>query len=138
MRECLLTIAILHVVSPFVITNTIPERSNLVSCLQNILLKYFSQEIPVLVSFLDTATGILEDSPNADDFQAVDFLLRYTNMEHLWLIYVYRLCRETHERSPVIFLYKPQGYVIFVGPEKEEKRLYDSLKSQIIALVLDT
>ncbi|KDR12919.1 hypothetical protein L798_12874 [Zootermopsis nevadensis] len=116
MRECLLTIAILHVVSLFVITNTIPERSNLVSCLHNILLKHFSQEIPVLVSFLDTATGILEDSPNADDFQPVDFLLRYTNMEHLWLIYVYRLCRETHERSAVILPYKPQGYVIFVGP----------------------
>jgi hypothetical protein len=139
MRECLITITILHVVSPFVIKNIISEQSNLVLCLQKILLKHIAQERPLLVSYQATVNDAIQTSPGADNLQLVGSLLRYINVEDLWPLYVYQVDNSgTFNNTPVILPHKPYSYVIFIGPEKDDERLRGALYSQMLPLVAGT
>jgi hypothetical protein len=75
-----------------------------------------------------------ETSPNTSNLQLVNSVLRYTNMENLWPFVVYQLESEPLNIIPAILPYNPQGYVIFIEPENEQRRLNDSLVSQVMTL----
>jgi hypothetical protein len=132
-----LTIAFLPVVCPFLIKNIVSEQSNLVLCLQKILLKYIAQERPLLISFPATTNDTVQTSPRTDNLQLVGSLLQSINMVNIWPVYVYQLDIDTHSNTSVTLHYKPHSYVIFIGPGKDEILLYDTLVSQINILSSD-
>jgi hypothetical protein len=123
MRECEIAIAVLHVVSPILINNIVSDQSNLLLCLQKILLKYISQESPLLIAFPATENDTVQTSPTTDNLQLVGSLLRSINMENLWPVYVYQLDTDIDSNISVTLPFKPHSYVIFIWPEKDEMRL---------------
>lgn len=134
MIKCVIMFATLQIVSLSLISLPVSRDFHFMSCLRTVLRKHVPQGTNLVVSFPAYTNDTMLTSFRTDTLQVVDAVLQNINKETRWQLHVHQLDTKHPDGWPLNLPYKPDIYIILLGPEKESDKLVKFLVSQLNVL----